>query len=247
MQSAKMPQSHQRLPSRPMFPYSDNLQRSGQVAGVSLIIALLIAADLPALFDSALYTTVIDHLGFIPLQFSVAPWANVHRLISSVFLHSDAFHVAGNCLFLWVFGRSLQRLFGTTVFLLLFPFLGIVGLLLHWIIYPQSRAPVIGASGAIATLMGTYLALFPKARIKLVLLLGTLPAPLTAPAWVFLLYWGGFELLSLVFGSGEADRVAYAVHVGGFIAGIMAAIVWKVAYPFAEERLLEFTSNAFQK
>jgi membrane associated rhomboid family serine protease len=64
---------------------------------------------------------------------------------------------------------------------------------------------------------------------------------------VFLLYWGAFELLSLVFGSGEADRVAYAVHVGGFIAGIMAAIVWKVAYPFAEERLLEFTSEAFQK
>src|SRR5215468_669974 len=87
MYSAKMPQPQPRLP-RPMFPYSDNLQRSGQVA----------------------------HLGFIPLQFSVAPWANVHRLISSVFLHSDVFHVAGNCLFLWVFGRSLQRLFGTTVF-----------------------------------------------------------------------------------------------------------------------------------
>jgi len=226
-----------------MFPYSDNLQRSGQVAGVSLIIALLLAAYLPALVDSATYATVIDHLGFIPFQFSVAPWANVHRLVSSVFLHSDVFHVAGNCLFLWVFGRSLQRLFGTTVFLLLFPVLGIVGLLLHWVIYPQSRAPVIGASGAIATLMGAYLALFPNARIKLALL----PAPLTAPAWVFLLYWGAFELLSLLFGSGEADRVAYAVHVGGFIAGIMAAIVWKVAYPFAEERLLEFTSDAFQK
>jgi membrane associated rhomboid family serine protease len=60
---------------------------------------------------------------------------------------------------------------------------------------------------------------------------------------VFLFYWIGLELLSLVFGAGEASGVAYAVHVGGFLVGALAAIVWKVAYPYAEEQLAEFMAG----
>jgi membrane associated rhomboid family serine protease len=77
-----------------------------------------------------------------------------------------------NCLFFWVFGRSLERLVGLPLFLAAFPFLGIVGLLVQWALYPSSTAPVIGASGAIAVLMGAYLTLFPKARMKMILFLG---------------------------------------------------------------------------
>jgi membrane associated rhomboid family serine protease len=94
--------------------------------------------------------------------------------------------------------------------------------------------------------MGAYLALFPNARIKLFVVLGGFGAPLKAPAWIFLLYWSGLELLSLANGATGETNVAYAVHVGGFIAGVMAAIVWKVAYPFAEERLSQFTAEAFK-
>ena len=64
------------------------------------------------------------------------------------------------------------------------------------------------------------------------------------PAWVFLFYWGGLQVLSLLFGSGGGDNVAYAVHVGGFAAGVIAAMVWKVSYPYAEERLQQFVSDA---
>jgi membrane associated rhomboid family serine protease len=227
-----------------MFPFGDNLRAEGSLIGVLLLIGLLIAAHLPVFLDPSLELMVLRSFAFVPAWFSVSPWPNIHRLVSSVFLHGDFFHVAGNCLFLWVFGRSLQRLFGTGLFLVTFPLLGVCGLLLHWVIYPNSRVPVIGASGAVATLMGAYLALFPKARVKLFVLLGGFGAPIAAPAWVFLFYWGGLELLSLAFGSGDADRVAYAVHVGGFIAGVIGAMIWRVAYPYAEEQLIEFTKGA---
>ena len=229
-----------------MFPFSDSLRGMGGAAGILALIIVICLAHTPAFLDPALGNQIVREFGFVPLAFSIAPWANIYKLATSVFLHGDIFHVAGNCLFLWVFGRSLLRLFGAIPFLVAFPLLGAIGLLLHWVIHPQSTVPVIGASGAVATLMGAYLALFPRSRIKIFILLGGFGAPLSAPAWVFLLYWGGFELLSLLGGAGDVDRVAYAVHVGGFIAGVMAAIIWKVAYPFAEETLSEFTSVAFK-
>lgn len=228
-----------------MFPFSDNLKGAGGTTGIAALILLIAVVYLPSFLDPSLGHQIVRAYGFVPIEFSVSPWSRIYKLVTSVFLHGDLFHVAGNCLFLWVFGRSLLRLFGARLFLLAFPLLGAAGLLLHWVIYPSSRVPVIGASGAVATLMGAYLALFPSARIKIFVFLGGFGAPFTAPAWAFLLYWSGFELLSLLGGIGEADRVAYAVHVGGFIAGVMAAIMWKVAYPFAEERLSEFSSSAF--
>jgi len=229
-----------------MFPFSDNLKGASGTTVIAALILLMAVAHAPSFLDPSLGYQIVRAYGFVPLEFSVAPWSSIYKIVTSVFLHGDLFHVAGNCLFLWVFGRSLLRLFGAVPFLLAFPLLGAAGLFLHWVIYPSSRVPVIGASGAVATLMGAYLALFPSARIKIFALFGGFGAPFTAPAWAFLLYWGGLELLSLLGGTGEADRVAYAVHVGGFIAGVMAAIIWKVAYPFAEETLSEFSASAFK-
>lgn len=94
--------------------------------------------------------------------------------------------------------------------------------------------------------MGSYLALFPKARIKIFVLLGGFAAPVKAPAWLFLLYWASFELVSLVVSGASVSNVAYAVHVGGFMSGLMGAVIWKVAYPHAEEDLSTFTSAAFR-
>ena len=80
--------------------------------------------------------------------------------------------------------------------------------------------------------------------MRMVLLLGFFFKRFQVPAWAFLLYWGALQLLSLVFGSGGEDNVAYAVHVGGFAVGLLAAMVWKVSYPFAEEHLSEFMQMA---
>lgn len=229
-----------------LLPYGDNLTMGRFFLGVILLVALMLILDIPTFLDADFGEWSIRYLGFVPLLFSISPWTHIHTLLTSVFLHQDIFHLAGNCLFLWVFGRSLERLFGLPIFLLAFPFLGIVGLLAHWALFPASRAPVIGASGAIATLMGAYLALFPSAKMRMVLFLGIFFKRFQVPAWAFLLYWGALQSLSLMFGSGGEDNVAYAVHVGGFAVGVLSAMVWKVSYPFAEERLSEFVQMAFR-
>ncbi len=230
-----------------MFPYADNFIHNKGFYGVLALILGICTINTPMLIDSNISEWALRNGGFFPLLFSVHPWSNFYTLFTSILIHADIFHLLGNCLFLWVFGRSLEELFGTKLFLLTFPVLGISGLLLHWTLNPDSTSPVIGASGAIATLMGAYLTLFPKARMKMIFTLGIFFKRFTVPAWVFLFYWGGLQLLSLVFSNIVQDNVAYAVHIGGFIVGAMGAIIWKVSYPLAEENLLKFMNTAFSK
>jgi membrane associated rhomboid family serine protease len=228
-----------------IVPYGDNLTKGRAFIGVSLLIAAMFCLDLPSFLDSALRAWSIRDFGFVPIYFSVDPWPHAHTLLTSEFIHADIFHLAGNCLFLWVFGRSLERLFGAVSLLTVFPLLGIVGLLAHWAIYPNSYVPVIGASGAIATLMGAYLALFPGARMRMIFFFGLGFKRFQTPAWMFLVYWSVLQLLSLLVGSGTNDQVAFAVHVGGFAIGVLIAMYWKVSYPFAEERLSAFMISSF--
>jgi membrane associated rhomboid family serine protease len=230
-----------------LFPYGDNLAGGRSFIGVLLLLGLMLAIDLPAFFNEALDQWSIRNLAFYPILFSIWPWRNLYRLISSAFLHADVFHLLGNGLFLWVFGRSLERLFGLPLFLAIFPFLGATGLLVHWALFPDSNTPVIGASGAISTLMGGYVALFPKARMKMLAFLGVAFKRFEVPAWTFLFYWGGLQMLSLALGSGTVDSVAYAVHVGGLAAGILSAMIWKVSYPSADERLGDFVQAEFSR
>jgi membrane associated rhomboid family serine protease len=230
-----------------MFPYSDNLNKQKGFYGVVWLIAIMAIINVPIYLDKTFGDWAFNYLSFVPFHFSLHPWLNLYTLITSIFVHGDVFHLFGNCLFFWVFGRSLERLFGTTLFMIIFPFLGMAGLILHWILNADSKAPVIGASGAIATLMGAYLVLFPKARMKMIFILGVFFKRFSLPAWMFLFYWGGLQLLSLACGSASRDHVAYSVHVGGFMIGAILAVIWKVSYPYAEERLTVFTEDAFQQ
>ena len=228
-----------------LFPYGDSLTAGRAFFGVWLLLALLALLDVPAFFMPAFQAWLVGNLGFVPALFSISPWHHIHALLTSPLVHSDIFHLLGNGFFLWVFGRSLERLFGLMRFLIVFPFLGIVGLLFQWALYPASLSPVIGASGAIAMLMGAYLALFPSARMKMFLFFGIGFKRFQVPAWLFLFYWGGLQIFSLLLDPDMRDSVAYAVHVGGFAVGALGAMIWKVSYPFAEERLSEFIQTAF--
>lgn len=183
--------------------------------------------------------------GFFPILFSLNSFASSYRLVSASFLHGDIFHLAGNCLFLLVFGRTLERLFGIRVLITLFPILGVAGFLLEWALRADSQIPIIGASGAIAALMGAYLPLFPGARIKIIMFLGWFWKRFTVPAWAFLPYWMGLQVISILLGS--QDGIAYAVHAGSFAAGMIAAVIWKTSYFGADEKLSIFKSESFEK
>jgi membrane associated rhomboid family serine protease len=171
----------------------------------------------------------------MPMRFSLHPLKHSYTLVSASFFHADVLHLAGNCLFLLVFGTSLERLFGWRTFIGLFPILGVSGFLLEWILRPDSFSSVLGSSGAVAALMGAYMTLFPGARIRIIAFWGFLWKRFSLPAWAFLFYWIGSQLFWLADGTDGA--VAYGVHVGSFIAGALAGIVWKTTYPSAEDIL----------
>jgi membrane associated rhomboid family serine protease len=212
---------------------------------VWILVALLAASNLPLFLVREWHEAAIGAGGFFPVLFSVKPFISSYRLVSASFLHGDIFHLAGNCLFLAVFGRTLERLFGAKVLLALFPALGVAGLLLEWALHAGSQSPVIGSSGAVAFLMGAYLPLFPGARIRMIVFFGWFWKRFTVPAWGFLPYWMGIQLVSILMGS--QDGVAYAVHAGSFAAGAVAAMIWKTSALGAEERLSAFSRESFDK
>lgn len=228
-----------------MFPYGDNLVAGGRAWAVLALTVLLSLINFPLFLVESWHAIAVSALGFHPVQFSLHPFIESYTLITASALHGDVFHLAGNCLFLVVFGRTLERLLGPQLVFGLFPALGLAGFLLHWALYPDSPVPVVGSSGAVAALMGAYLPLFPGARIRMVVFFGWFWKRFTVPAWAFLPYWGGLQLISLALGS--QDGIAYAVHAGSFAAGALGAIVWKTSYPFAEEKLAAFTCASFKK
>lgn len=227
-----------------MFPYRDNLISSGTSWAVISLIAMLSLANAPLFFSEPMQSEALRSMAFYPILFSVYPLHESYTLVTASVLHADIVHLLGNCLFLVVFGKTLEHLFGAKLLLLLFPLLGVGGFLLHWVLNPDSPVPVIGASGAVAALMGAYLPLFPNAKIRMVIFLGWFWKRVSVPAWVFIPYWAGLQLVSLALGT--QDGVAYAVHAGSFAVGAMCAIAWKTSYLMAEEKLSKFNEASFR-
>jgi membrane associated rhomboid family serine protease len=146
-------------------------------------------------------------------------------LFTSMFLHGGWMHVLGNMLFLWVFGRNLEDLIGGGRFIVFYLLCGLAAAIVQVITNPYSRVPTIGASGAIAGVMGAYLIKFPRARIITLVPIFVFITTLEIPAAVLLLYWFGIQFLSGFGSLAQSDYtgggVAWFAHVGGFIAGML--------------------------
>ena len=146
-------------------------------------------------------------------------------LVTSLFLHSGWVHILGNMLFLWVFGKNVEDLLGHFKYLVFYLACGVVAGLSQVAVDPSSLVPIVGASGAIAGVMGAYLIKFPRSSVVMlfwVLFIFTFDLP----AWLMLIYWFLLQLLG-GFGSISASEytqtggVAFFAHVGGFVAGIL--------------------------
>ena len=145
-------------------------------------------------------------------------------LLTAMFLHGSIDHLAGNMLFLWVFGSTVEDRLGRLNYLGLYLLGGMVATLGYVAFNVQSPIPLIGASGAIAGVMGAYLVMYPRARIILLVPLLFWPLFFTVPALVFLGYWFVIQVLSgglgLAANTAEPGGIAFGAHVGGFIAGV---------------------------
>ncbi|MEO9684116.1 MAG: rhomboid family intramembrane serine protease [Tateyamaria sp.] len=148
-------------------------------------------------------------------------------LISSMFLHGGWMHLAGNMLFLWIFGDNVEDEMGHLPYLVFYIATGIAAGLVQIVSAPYSIIPTVGASGAIAGVMGSYLLLYPKARIDILLILIVFFRIFPVPAWIVLALWFGMQFVGGISADLTAGGVAYWAHAGGFIAGaLLTAPLW---------------------
>ena len=176
----------------------------------------------------------IYNFGVIPNTIYQAIHSNLFKpfvfitLFTSLFLHGGWLHLGGNMLYLWIFGDNVEDKLGQVRFLLFYLICGIIASVLHIYIEPTSTIPTVGASGAIAGVLGAYLIMFPRARVVtlipifLFIQVSELPAFLILGLWFILQFFNGF--LSLGYQTAGMGGVAWWAHIGGFITGILLVI-----------------------
>jgi len=162
-------------------------------------------------------------LAFVPLRFSLHPAASAYTLLTAEFLHLDPVHLIGNLVFLFAFGRSIENLLGPMVFAGSFIGLGALAFLGSWLLSPSSSVAIVGASGALSFLIGTYTVIFPHAKLRI---LPFLRMPYL-PAWLFAVLWLASQIWSVISVGEMISGVAYATHLGGFVIGVVAGVTWK--------------------
>lgn len=146
--------------------------------------------------------------------------------LTSMFLHGGWAHLLGNALFLWVFGNNVEDSMGRLRFLLFYLLCGFAAAALQVVLQPSSPVPMVGASGAIAGVLGGYLVLYPRVRVLVLLPLPFFWPLVRVPAYLMLLWWIGWQIISALPQLASVDQqvssgVAVFAHIGGFFAGVL--------------------------
>ena len=183
------------------------------------IIAANVAVFLFQLsMPGSLQNRFIMHYGLVPDQLHYS------SILTSMFIHGGFLHIAGNMWFLWIFGRGVEDLLGHAKYLLLYFACGIAAALFFVMLNSNSTVPTVGASGAIAGVMGAYLIKFPRAYIRTLVFIVIFITTIDVPAFVLLLYWFAIQFFSGIgsvgYSAESSGGVAWFAHVGGFLAGM---------------------------
>jgi membrane associated rhomboid family serine protease len=142
-------------------------------------------------------------------------------LVTSMFLHGGWMHLIGNMWFLWIFGNNVEDSMGRFRFLVFYLLTGLVAAGTQILLNPTSPLPTVGASGAIAGVMGAYIVLYPRARVATLFFFIIFFRIFQVPAWVILGYWILIQVVSQASSAGTGGGVAYGAHIGGFLAGVI--------------------------
>lgn len=209
-----------------MIPISDiNPRRKFPIVVVSLIVI----NSLIFLYQILLKNPVpfIYRWSLIPRNLFKFGGIEYIKLITSTFLHGNFAHIIGNMLYLWVFGDNVENELGPFKFIIFYFLCGIFAGLSHALIYSNSSIPTIGASGAIAGVLGAYFYLFPNAKVLALVPLFWYFSVIPVPAVLFLGFWFILQIIPGFASLGNiASGVAYWAHIGGFIAGIILIILF---------------------
>lgn len=228
-----------------MFPLRDmNPTRRTPIITYGLIainvIVFLLQLGMP---EHQLQQVFLDQ-AVVPANLAANPFSleSLLDIIRSMFFHGGWEHIIGNMLYLWLFGDNIEDRFGAIVYLFIYFGGGIAAVIAQFLIEPSSTIPLIGASGAIAAVLGGYLVLFPGVKVQGIIPLGRISTLQELPAWVVLGMWFVLQLFSgfgsLGTGAEYGGGVAFFAHIGGFVFGAVVTLIMMqlVPQPPADER-----------
>lgn len=193
---------------------------------VPIVTYLLIAINIFVfLMELTFGDAFITELSVVPARFFANPSGQWMTIFSAMFMHAGWLHLLGNMLYLWIFGDNVEDLFGHLKFLVFYLATGIAATYAQMLVDPTSTVPNLGASGAIAGVLGAYLLLFPRQRVRVLLFRFIIPMPavIVIGFWILLQV---FSQASSAYAS-SSGGVAYMAHIGGFIAGFILALVFR--------------------
>ncbi|MDA8241686.1 MAG: rhomboid family intramembrane serine protease [Nitrospiraceae bacterium] len=215
-----------------MIPYKDDNPTKTTPFVTLVIIALNIAVFVLQLLSPRGSQQIAYDYGAIPqyiLHFhSDQPIPAPLTIFTSMFMHGGLMHIGGNMLYFWIFGNNIEDRIGHVRFVFFYLFCGVAAAYAHALSSPGSAIPMIGASGAIAGVLGAYLLLFPSARVHTIVFFGFFVQVIRIPALIVIGFWAIIQFVSGLVGQGMLHQggTAWFAHVGGFLAGLITIKLW---------------------
>jgi membrane associated rhomboid family serine protease len=214
-----------------MFPIGDD---NSQRRTLPVITYVLVALNvLVFLLELGTGEDFIRRWAFIPAEFAADPAGDLITIFTAMFMHGGWLHLFGNMLFLWIFGDNVEDRFGHAKFLVFYLLAGIAATLAQFAIAPHSTVPNVGASGAIAGVLGAYILMFPKSRVNVLLgrQIVAMPAMVVLGMWIVFQLISGVGTIAYTDENANVGGVAYMAHIGGFAAGFLMAFLLRGTRP----------------
>ena len=212
-----------------MFPIGDD--DSGRRT-VPLVTYALVALNILFFFvELSGGEAFIERWAFVPSRFLANPAGDFPTLLTSMFMHAGWLHLGGNMLYLWIFGDNVEDSFGHAKFVIFYVLCGLAATFAQLMFSAASHVPNLGASGAIAGVLGAYIVLFPKGQVRVLQGQGVIPVPalIVIGLWIVLQLFSGIGSVA----SAAQGGVAYMAHIGGFVAGLVLTFLFRGSRPVA--------------
>ncbi|SFV38231.1 rhomboid family intramembrane serine protease [Hyphomicrobium facile] len=210
-----------------MFPIGDDDSTVGTTPVVTY--ALIVANVLFFLVELSAGDAFVEKWAFIPSHFSQSPATEWPTIFTAMFMHGGWMHLFGNMLYLYIFGDNVEDNLGPVKYLAFYLTAGIAATFAQYVFNEGSNIPNVGASGAIAGVLGAYILMFPKSRVDVLVIrqVISMPAVVVIGFWIVLQLFSGVGSMAETGETADTGGIAYMAHVGGFAAGFLIALLFR--------------------
>ncbi len=205
-----------------MFPIRDTIRsRSFPLVNLALIATNVLVFLFQASLSQQGFVRIIQLYGLVPAQFSISNPVRIFTIFSSMFMHGGWFHLISNMWTLYIFGDNVEDRMGSGKYLVFYLLAGVVAAVTHIFFTPDLQQPTVGASGAVAGVLGAYFLLFPSSRVVTFIPLFFIPWFVQIPAFIYLGIWFFSQVANGVMLDQAMTGIAWWAHIGGFVTGLV--------------------------